>query len=182
MIINSYQYGSYVYGTNDERSDKDLIIVGGYKDDELQVDNITYYSTNKFQQLLNDHDVCAVECFFLPEFRKTETYKFDFQLDKAKLRRSFSSISSNSWVKAKKKIDIHSEYRLGMKSLFHSLRILEFGICLVEYGCIKYDCSNDLWFKIKDQNFNNWKQYKDYWQKFYNELKTDFRICCPLEE
>lgn len=182
MIINSYQYGSYVYGTNDEHSDRDLIIIDEQKDDEFQVDNITYYSINGFQKLLDAHDVCAVECFFLPDNKKSETYKFNFQLDKTKLRKSFSSVSSNSWVKAKKKIDIHKEYHIGMKSLFHSLRILEFGICLAEYGCIKYNCSNDLWVKIKEQNFNNWGQYKDYWKEIYNGLKTDFRICCPMEE
>ena len=187
-LLNIYLYGSHVYGTNDDKSDVDYIfIVDHQKEKESQTFagrfNITSYPVNYFQELINGHHVSALECFFLPDKPKIELHNFQFSLDKTKLRESFSAKASNSWIKAKKKIDLHQEYRVGMKSLFHSLRILNFGIQIAHAGTIvRYDTANRYWNKIVEQNFKKWQPYKDYWQSEYNELKSKFRIVCPMEE
>jgi len=185
-LLNTYVYGSYVYGTFNKDSDIDYIfVVENQKKDEFLLSsnkcNVISCSLNYFQEQLNNHSVSAVECFFLPEKFKVELYNFSFLLDKTKLRKSFSKKASNSWVKAKKKIDIHNEYYIGMKSLFHSLRILVFGIQIANENKINYKIANGYWNKIKEQDFKEWKRYKDYWQKEYNMLKSEFKKVCPME-
>lgn len=185
-LLNIYLFGSQVYGTNDEQSDVDYIFVVDHQQEkEVQtfrgMTNITSYPYDYFQTLVDKHSVKALECIFTPVPFKIETVPFEFKLDPEKLRRSFSEKASNSWVKAKKKIDIHQEYRLGMKSLFHSMRILQFGIQIARFGeIIDYRFDSDLQV-IKNQGFKTWSEYKGYWQQRYNDLKTTFRKVCPLE-
>ena len=187
MIKNIYLYGSYVYGTNDSESDIDYILVVDYQGDgekQLNIDrlNINSYSINCFQSMVNNHEVSALECIFLPEKFKIEIHPINFFLNIEKLRRSFSEKSSNSWVKAKKKIDIHNEYRLGRKSLFHSLRILMFGIQIIKYGkIVNYQEANWILEKIQSQDYKNWSEYKEFWQPKYNELRSEFRKLGPIK-
>lgn len=184
-IYNIYLYGSNVYGTSDEESDVDYIYIVDFHpngEDQLLLGktNINIYQLDFFQNKLNNHDVSALECFFLPEKYKIELKTLQFTLDLEKLRRSFSEKSSNSWVKAKKKIDVHQEFRIGMKSLFHSIRVLDFGIQIAKFGSIKnYTSSKDTWEKIKKQNFKTWNEYKENWQNFYNNLRSEFRLAAP---
>lgn len=187
-LLNIYLYGSHVYGTTDEQSDVDYIfVVDHQKEKESQTFagrfNVTSYPVDYFQELLDRHSVSALECFFLPEKLKIELHNFSFSLDKTKLRQSFSAKASNSWVKAKKKIDVHQEYRIGMKSLFHSLRILNFGIQIAQAGrIVSYATTNNYWNKISAQDFQKWQPYKDHWQAEYNRLKSEFKRVCPMEE
>lgn len=185
----AYLYGSKVYGTADEESDIDYVQVSNSFEGEKQVSgqnvDITKYSPELFQKMLDDHDVSALECFFLPPNlvgKCGPCPEFNFQLDLAKLRRSFSAKASNSWVKAKKKIDVHQEYRLGRKSLFHCLRILDFGIQIAEHGMIvDYSRANLMWTTIQEQGFETWQEYKDAWQSTYNNMRTEFRRLAPKE-
>jgi predicted nucleotidyltransferase len=186
MILNIYPYGSRVYGTAEAYSDTDLILVTDFShDQESQHDwpkiDLTIWTAATFQRLLDAHDPSALECHFLPSDLKICSRHFDFKLDLEKLRRSFSAKSSNSWVKAKKKIDLHHEYNLGMKSLFHSIRLLSFGIQIARFhDIIGYNEVNSVWEKIKEQDFRTWNEYKEYWQPYYNQLRTEFRLTAPL--
>lgn len=186
-LLNTYLYGLFVYGTNDEESDVDYIYIVDHQDNDeeqflLGKTNITIYPVDYFQSKIDNHDVSALECYFLPEKYKIELHRFNFTLDLEKLRRSFSEKSSNSWVKAKKKIDVHKEYRIGMKSLFHSIRIISFGIQIVKFGMIHYNEVNSTWRQIKEQNFKTWAEYKNYYQEFYNKLHSEFRLIAPLDK
>lgn len=185
-ILATYLYGSHVYKTNDELSDTDfIIIVDHQKNHEGKfADNldVTTYALDYFQHLVDEHSVSALECIFLPETLKIELVKIPFHLDLGKLRRSFSTKASNSWVKAKKKIDLHGEYRIGRKSLFHSLRILNFGIQIATHGrIISYTEMSSVWELIQKQNFENWESYKNFWQNRYNNLHSEFKKLAPLE-
>jgi len=197
MIMNIYPYGSRVYGTADEKSDTDLILVADSADEpDAQIHwsgvDLTIWTAAEFQWLLNEHDPAALECWFLPNDMAVRSSEFEFKLDLSKLRRSFSAKSSNSWVKAKKKIEVHNEFRLGLKSLFHSLRILDFGLQIANTGkIVDYSASNDRWRTILQQRdgvagwnrcFTSWQCYKEYWQPHYNRLRTEFRLVAPLAE
>jgi hypothetical protein len=58
--------------------------------------------------------------------------------------------AGNSFAKAGKKLDVEKEHYKGKKSLFHSLRILMFGIQIAKAGRItNYGEANDLWKEIK---------------------------------
>jgi len=186
-VLNTYLYGSYVYGTNDEKSDVDYIyVVEKQSEKEKQIFsnnmNITYYPLDYFKSMVERHKVSALECVFLPEKFKIELCPVDFNLNFSLLRCSFSEKASNSWVKAGKKIDLHKEYRIGKKSLFHSLRILNFGIQVAKSGFIDFTLANKYWFEIMKQDYKEWKDFKKYWKPEYNRLKSEFKIVAPLED
>lgn len=199
MILNIYPYGSRVYGTADEKSDTDLILVSDFAhEQETQAHwpgtDLTIWTAAEFQRLLEEHDPAALECHFLPNNMAIRSREFEFKLDLGKLRRSFSAKSSNSWVKAKKKIEVHREWRLGLKSLFHSLRILVFGIQIAANGrIVDYNGANPYWREIWQQFEESlsiclpqpslgWTPYKERWQSIYNSLRTEFRLAAPLPE
>jgi hypothetical protein len=202
LVYNLYPYGSEVYGTVGSQSDRDYIIVYEQKIPEQQLNkngwfspkvkkisryNATLYSPAKFQELLTAHEPAVVECHYLPENAKYENYFFNFYLNLEQLRRSFAAVSSNSWVKCKKKMAQGDNY-LGKKSLFHALRLLDYGIQLAENKQIDFrqpHFLNDLTFKAfweEINSYNSWEELKTQFQSLYNSLKTKFRLVAPIEK
>jgi len=94
-VANIYNYGSWVYGTNSNKSDRDLMIVTRTSQNPLVFDDdIEYFHNFELHKLWNQYDVCvhnienfelllsknyllAVECIFLPdEFKLKEEIDF----------------------------------------------------------------------------------------------------------
>lgn len=182
-IIQSYPYGSVVYGTKSKQSDMDAIIVVEC-DGELNYDvrnwgcDFTVYSESSFIKKIDEHHISVLECIF--QF-KSDPYREYFKLDTEKLRRSISSVSSNSFVKCKKKLS-EGEIYIGKKSMFHSIRILGKGIQIAKFGEINdYSWANhflDELFSMGDE----WEPIKDRFQPIFNSLKSEFRILAPLND
>lgn len=190
-----FPYGSRVYGTHKPNSDYDFIAVvpngtdiadgTEYRNGLL---NVHIESHAAFQQHLDEHKVKALECWFMPhEFMPQEGAlhvgaNFKFTLDKVTLRHEFSSKASNSFVKAKKKIEKEKDYYIGWKSLFHSLRILNFGIQIARDGSIgDFTAANNHWLDILAANQYDWDYFKEKYQPIYNALATEFRQLAPKE-
>lgn len=182
-----YKYGSVVYGTYKPGiSDTDYIAV--VPDDVLKEnaqfengnDQYTFYTVSEWQKMLDDNNVAAVECRFLDkQFIVKETVDFPFTVNVRKIREQFSATASNSWVKCKKKLTVEKDFapRIGKKSLWHALRILDFGIQILKYGSITdYGSKNDLYAEIVECENNDWLYYKSKYQNTYNALKTEFRL------
>lgn len=178
-------YGSRVYRTNEDLSDFDYIAI--IKSSQKSFNGIekTYNKTNihiydkeNFQTKLKEHKIFALESYF----HHDELIKdvFEFKLDLNLLRKEISSVSSNSFVKAKKKIEVESDYYIGWKSLFHSLRIILFGIQIAETGKI-YDFSqaNKYWLDIVHEKCYSWKPLQEKYKPIKNELLTKFRKIAP---
>lgn len=175
-LIALYAYGSRVYGTFRKKSDYDFIAVVRKRDNEQFSDNvinINFFDIEAHQHRLNEHEISALETFFLaPEFILLEKQKFTFTLNHSKLRHAISAKSSNSWVKAKKKLTVEKDYDLdlGRKSLFHSIRIIDFGMQIAKTGRINdYASCNTL--------FNEIMECYD-WKSMYKEFKLHYNICC----
>jgi predicted nucleotidyltransferase len=182
-ILKVYNYGSRVYGCNTENSDYDfIIIVESDKDLYYTVEkvncNITVYSESMFIKRIKEHNISVLECIF--QF-KNDPYLEHFNLNKERLRRSISGVSSNSFVKCKKKL-AQGDYYIGKKSLFHSLRILGFGIQIALTGrIIDYSAYNHYLEEIMDMDTNDWETYKMIFKPIFNRMKTNFRVFAPLE-
>lgn len=185
--VNKYPFGSRVYGSHKKDSDFDYIAVIDDYHQNLDI-NTQIYTTNDFQVALDNHDIPALECYFLPENMVIKNnHKFSFTLDKFKLRRSVSTIASNSFVKGKKKLTVAGDYdkKLAIKSVFHSLRILDFGIQIASNGkIIDYSSSNwildDLISMTNNLESNSaWKAIEDKYKKIYNDRATKFKSLCP---
>ncbi len=186
-ILNIYQFGSFVYGTNNANSDEDYIIVCKEWFDTYNTD-IHCFTVQQFQNLLDNCDIQMLECQFLSkENIILEKHKFIFNLDKEKLRISISTITSNSWVKGKKKLIVMGDYELNtaIKSVFHSLRILDFGLQICNNGKItNYKAMNYVLFdlqKLSEQYkyLDLWDKINEKYKKVFNALSTSFKAQCP---
>lgn len=191
-LVNVYNFGSKIYGTynmNPEHpSDKDYIKV---VKEFVTSDNIDVhiFTVEQFQSLLNDHDIQMLECYFSDDVCKYETHYFDFKLDLSKLRTSISTIVSNSFVKGKKKLIVTGDYNewLGLKSIFHSLRILDYGIQIAEHGKIvnfksmNYVLEDLIKMSKVDQRNELWDAIETKYKSIYNSMNSRFKILCPKD-
>jgi hypothetical protein len=188
-VLNIYPYGSRVYGSN-PNGDYDYIAVVKGDVEEIQISgenfDVTIYNENDFNNLIENHEISILECLYLPKDILISNLKeFNFVLDLNKLRGSLSKKASNSFVKAKKKLTIEKDYNpyIAKKSLFHSLRILMFGIQIAEKGRIyDYSEANCFWTDIVENPKNDWEYYKEIYQPIYNSFKTRLRKLVPMEE
>jgi hypothetical protein len=124
--------------------------------------------------------------FLAPEYIWKNSRNYTFKLDLSKLRHSLCAKSSNSWVKAKKKLTIEikkgveeNPEDVGKKSLFHAFRIIEFGKQIAKNGKINdYGFCNEL-FKEIIYSYSDWNNLFEDYKKKYNNLLTEFRVLAP---
>ena len=183
-VFNVTIFGSQVYGNSNSDSDWDIIMVANNSVESIEIKNglfnIHVYTPDKFKADLEWHRISNLECIWAPDWAKLkETIKYDFELNLSKLRHATSYISSNSWVKAKKKLE-QDDYHIGVKSLFHSLRIPMFSTQLIKTGQIDFTSANYIWDKLMRID-ENWCHYSDlpsansYKIWTWKELDLEFR-------
>lgn len=180
-----YNYGSFVYGTFiDGISDKDYIVV--IPDDidlpeQIEIDNSQFniYKESTWIEKLKNNDIECLECMFLEDkYKIKENKKYDFILNKDLIRENISRTASNSYVKCKKKLTIEDSYnpRIGKKSLWHALRLLDFGRQIMKYNkIINYASMNHLYDEIMNSP-DDWNFLKNKYQQLYNKYKTEFKL------
>eukprot|EP01087_Luapelamoeba_hula_P002581 TRINITY_DN12247_c0_g1_i1.p1 TRINITY_DN12247_c0_g1~~TRINITY_DN12247_c0_g1_i1.p1 ORF type:complete len:222 (-),score=22.37 TRINITY_DN12247_c0_g1_i1:67-732(-) len=189
-VIAIYLYGSRVYGTETERSDWDYIVVlhnGPNPEETIQgvaADaDATIMHVDRYQQLLNQHSMNMLECLFLPRDKillERQDFRKTWMLDAAQLRRSVSARVGHSWSKAQKKLEVAHEIYIGKKSLFHSFRIMAFGIQIARHGSIMdYSAMNHIWTEINENPSDQWSDYRDKYKKQWNKLKSELRASVP---
>lgn len=192
-----FQRGSNVYGTADEQSDMDFImvvpdsfaleseIIEYVLDNDVKSNDFQIMNEWKWIELINNHDIVAIEGLYIPDSKvivgDMNCYRKLFHLNPWKLRQSLSKVSSNSWVKCRKKLTIEKDYNLkiAQKSIFHSLRILMFGIQLLETGNIDFGCANNILSEIKSIPYPTWEKYYMTFHDLHNSLKSQFRKLAP---
>jgi len=189
-VLNIYKFGSHVYGSNNAESDEDFIVVLRHYVESDDI-NIHHYTEANFQDALKRHDIQALECYFSdPKFALKETIKFNFALEKSILRVAISTIASNSWVKGKKKLIVSGDYdlKLAIKSIFHSLRILDYGIQIASENKISnYSSMNwlleDLWkLSHQFQREELWSAIDTKYRKIFNAKSSEFKSLAPKSQ
>lgn len=184
--INLYLYGSRVYGTNDDNSDYDYLMVSGivqepyaqFKHDNI---NVTVFSLEEWVKRLQQHEISALECLYLPdEMVLKNSADYNVTIDSQMLRRAVSAKASNSFVKAKKKFTVENDIYTGKKSLFHALRIPMFGEQLAKHGkIVDYTVANHYWNQIRGCGIDDWNYFKKKYQPIFNNIMSSFRKVAP---
>ena len=180
-VKNIYIYGSRVYGTARPDSDWDIIIVGmnlnEHEEHRFTLDNgtllnIHIYTTDRFKRDLEMHNMMNLECVFAPEWAVLqEKMDFGFELNKKRMVKTLLNASHNSWRGAKRKLLDCDIYR-GLKSVFHSLRILMFSNQLGESDKITdFSESNYLFTEINECDEIDWSYFKEKYLPFKAELE-----------
>lgn len=185
-IVGAYHYGSSTYGTQTDTSDSDFVIIVDMKDDYIQYesDNVDMHilSIDYYKKLLNDHDIMSLEVYFNPY--PIKSFETDFELDKVKLRHKISSVISNSWVKAKKKVTLENEDSyIGIKSCFHAIRIARMGTLIATKDKNIFPSSNiTLWFNMLSDAIKcnyEWDLFSKIYKPVFNKAKTEFKKVAP---
>jgi hypothetical protein len=179
-ILNIYLFGSRVYGNSTESSDWDVIMIAKTSSPETEIKtdkfNIHVLTPDRFQDGLDQHNIRNIECIMAPDWAKLqENHKFKFDLVFNRLRHSVSHMNSNSWVKCKKKLQ-QGDYYIGIKSIWHSMRMVMFGSQIARYGkIVDWNCANDIWKEIMSKTWT-WDELDERFRKYNNELLSGFRI------
>jgi hypothetical protein len=181
-IRNIYIYGSRIYGTDTVNSDYDIIVVACSLYVNYELSNGTYNihitTPDSFQDKLNQHDMHALECIMAPEqavLMNKIDYSKNFKLNTGMLKKMILSQSTWAWTKAQKRIE-SGNITGGVKSLFHSLRILNFGLQMLHHGKItNFSASNETWNILKNCDDFEWSPYYDAWCDIRKKLVKIFK-------
>jgi predicted nucleotidyltransferase len=175
-IMNLYLYGSRVYGTNNKDSDYDILALVKSMDEhkEIAIDNYNIHicTPDYFKEELANYNVVYLECLFAPQWAKLlEKQEYHANICPEKLEKLFAEKAHVAWKKCKYRLSKGDNYR-GLKSYFHSIRIIDFGIQIIENGkIVNFSSCNNIWeklVKIYDKNpVLKWRMLnnKFYWKK-----------------
>lgn len=204
---DAYIFGSQVYGTAEEDSDIDICIISEQfdwpqdRENALEIGpcDIKFLPRTWFHRLLMQHEISVIEMLYTPEdyILKKDLNIFHglpFFLDVVELRHSISQKSSNSWVKCKKKLLLPEEDDLiGIKSLYHAFRIVEFGTQLARDGIISdFTAANSIYHEVIGEYYARvtekdigktvlWSKLSDIFKERFNKARTEFRKYAPKE-
>lgn len=187
-VLAVYPYGSRVYGTSKPMSDYDFIIITEdiTRDTEALNNHVhaTFYSYEDYMIRLNDHEITMLECMSLPKEMMVKSLVHP-QLEGIKLgelRASISHKSSNSLIKASKKLMLYDDrqnHYIGLKSFFHSLRIIRFGIQVAKFGkIINYSECNELYEQIMSET-PDWTSLIAKYKPVHEAWVKEFQALAP---
>lgn len=190
-VRNIYLFGSQVYGTQREDSDYDFIVIACsmLAKQEIRHDkfNIHVHTPDIFLDGLREYQMQYLECIYAPEFAKIQEKMVqpdkNFSLKFEMLKYKGMNQSFTAFHKAKERI-IEGESFRGVKSLWHSLRILDFFKQIIEKGKIEdFSSCNEYWKMILDDLENghdnggddDWDFYKGKYLPIKIELEKFFK-------
>lgn len=194
-VVAIFPFGSHVYGTATPESDEDYIIVAKQWFDSNDI-NIHVYTVEQYDIALKRCDIQILECAFCPinliwKINPDIVTVYDkyLNIDKNNLRKSISTITSNSWVKGKKKLLVSGDYdvNLAIKSVFHSLRILDYGIQIAssntiqDWGSMNYVLADLKKLAEQFQHDDLWYAIDTKYRKVFNEKSTLFKQLAPKD-
>lgn len=186
-VINIYPYGSKVYGTATENSDDDFVIVfkgsllpsGAFKDNAISSADYKIqgvcYSRAGFIDALNNYQINALECIFLPTDKIIKNI-MPMKLQKLVTKEMASKVittASASWHFSKMSFK-DGDIDYVKKNIYHALRILDFGIQIKEHSrIVDYASSNEIKkriYEIEDEEF----EPRD-WHKTFLDLSEKLK-------
>lgn len=190
-ILNIYPYGSQVYGNAKENSDHDYIIVykrsllpsGAFKDNAIssQDRNIQgiCYSRGGFIDAINNYQMSALECIFLPEdmiVKNTFKFKMNKYVEKEFISKVIS-LASASWHNAQLSFkDDNFEYV--KKNIYHAIRIIDFAIQIKNEGkIVDYTSTNSIKKLIYSTPFDcdSGKEFLNDWNNRFIEKSKELK-------
>ncbi len=168
-VIAIFPYGSHVYGTTDNDSDYDYIIVmksgmlsnGAFKNNAISNENGNIqgviYSRGGFIDAINNYEIGALECLSLDP-SDVILKKWPFKVTKwnnGEMVKKIIQKASASWHIADQQAKSAFKDR-AKKGIFHALRILNFGLQLKEHQkIVDFTVCNDLYKKFQKLDLNH---------------------------
>ncbi len=190
-VKNVYIYGSRIYGNAREGSDYDIIMIASHllEHEEKRATingallNIHIITPDKFLADLKIHNIMNLECLFAPEWaRLKEKLVLPNEINVKKLVKNNLAQSYSSWNGGKMKVRKYDIHR-GLKSVFHSLRMLMFAIQIAEHGkIVDFSQANYLFSEIVDSDEFEWDYFKEKYLPLKIELEDKLKSKVPNEQ
>lgn len=190
-IRNITLYGSQVYGTAREKSDYDIIMIASHllEHEERRVTvngallNIHIITPDKFLSDLKMHNIMNLECLFAPDWaRLQEKIVLSTEINIKKLIKNNLAQSYSSWQGGKMKIQKYDFHR-GLKSIFHSLRMIMFANQIAEHGKITdFSVANHLYSEIVDCDEIEWSYFREKYLALKIELEDKLKSFSKNEQ
>ena len=167
-VKNIYMFGSRMYGTANENSDYDFLVVANSTveaiEHRLDEWNIHVHTPDKFRSELFDLNIRNLECLFAPNFaklqEKVQYADANFKIVSANMVYKGLAQAYNDFHKAKVKLE-QFEYKQFKKCIFHSCRKLDFSTQILKFGKIKdYTTCNYIWDMLLSETSLDWEHYK----------------------
>lgn len=199
QVLLGFKHGSVVYGNNSVDSDIDVIYVINSEYEDLLDDGFgqwfyqdghydyQFISENTWIKKIANQEIEVFEAFSLDKedivFGDMDKYRNMLSYDSWTMRQSLSARSNNSWAKSHKKMTVEADYDMyiAKKSLWHSIRIFDFGRQIAETGgkISDYTSMNRLWEEIRDCQSTDWEYYKKAYKPLYNQKRSEMVELCP---
>ncbi len=202
-ILAVIPYGSAIYG-NKESIDFDAMIIVDSKEVYIQntdvkshydffvIDKYSFKNNvinNQVKELELIHTpldkITFLHSDFLEEFNSYKSIPIKREL----IRENFSQLTSNSYVKAKKKLILEKDFdeMVSLKSLWHSIRLLDFATQIINKNSIDYTTCNHLYNNIIEDYSNTrhltkeeqWNFLHQKYRPIYNEYHSKLKLLCP---
>jgi len=188
-VISIFKYGSQVYGTADEKSDSDYIIVmmssmlkdGSFRSSSPRSNSDktiqgVIYSRGGFMDAINTYDIAALECISLGDEAVIKNIWNNFKVtnwnEKEMIKKVIQKASASRHV-ADQQAKSGNKDR-AKKGMFHALRILHFGLQLKEHRkIVDFGACNDMHFEFKNMDVDDFDT-RDYYREF-DELLAKLR-------
>ena len=190
-VRNIYIYGSRIYGTARSGSDYDIVMIAPHllehEEKKMTLNNVRLnvhvYTPDKFLADLKIHNIMNLECLFAPDWAKLqEKTVLPTEIKLKKLVQNNLAQSYSSWQGGKMKIQKYDFHR-GLKSVFHSLRMLMFAAQIAEHGkIVDFSAANHLYSEIVDCDEIEWDYYRAKYLSFKEELEKKLKSYAPNEQ
>ena len=182
-IRNIYLYGSRVYGNARDDSDYDFLVVGctmlekqEFRHENL---NIHVHVPNVFLDGLREYQMQYLECIYAPPFailqEKLIQPDKNFSLKTEMLKYKGMNHSFSAFHKAKQRVNDGDLYK-GVKSLWHSFRILQFFKQIVDnQSIVDFSSANHYWeMMLEDMELQDeWNFYRNKYLPMKIELEKN---------
>lgn len=176
-VFGAFVYGSQVYGTASKDSDTDVILVAKASSPEVEIKNdkfnVHIIVPDVFIKNAKDNHIKSLECLLAPDWAKIKDFDIPFVYSPGSFRHNISHTVSNSWVKCKKKLE-QGDYYLGVKSIFHAVRIVDFGLQFAKTRKIDFSSNNWMWDEIRSKKWT-WDELDSQYRDIRNSKLTEFR-------
>lgn len=184
-------FGSRVYGSANEKSDYDIVVIAGallpHEEKKVTVNgvhlNIHIYTQDVFIEALKKHDIMNLESIMAPDWaRLLEKTVYSKEINKKKLIKNNLTQSQNSWFLGKTKIK-DGNITKGVKGIFHAMRMLMFATQIIEHGFIvDFSAGNKLYDEMINCDEFEWDYYKEKYLPIKIELEEKLKSLILNEE
>lgn len=201
-ILGIYIWGSRLWGTDNNDSDLDYCIIvsdsssiwryepNGYFQRESEDIDLHIMSETRYKKMVQECDEMALSVYF--QENPLLKYEYKAEINLQNLRKSFSSKANNSYVKAKKKLTVEEgtqeNFKLAYKSMYHSLRLLDFGteIALlvngIGTGIYNFTSYGENFEWVREEfiiHVDNWEHLHELFRPIYNNYASEFKKLAP---